>query len=46
MISVILDQISPMNLETQIDYFNAAFETDFDKHLPTPIEVKNKTYNR
>lgn len=46
MISVILDKITPMNLETQIDYFKAAFETDFDKHLPTPREVKDKTYNR
>lgn len=47
MISTILDRISPIdNLESQIDYLKAAFETDFNEHFPTLRELKQKAYKQ
>ena len=47
MISTILDRISPIdNLESQIDYLKAAFETDFNEHFPTLRELKEKSYKQ
>ena len=46
MISTILDRITPMNKESQIGYFKAAFETDFNEHFPTQREIKDKSYEK
>lgn len=47
MISTILDKITPINnLESQIGYFKAAFETDFNEHFPTLAEIRDKSYKK